>query len=65
MATTTHSSITAQALLAIPTPERYLPLMNTLSVKGTKDAVSFFNEKAVGGSYHNIGKIGIVKIKSR
>lgn len=39
-----------EALLAIPTPEHYLPLMYTLGVKNQKDEVSFFNDKAVGGS---------------
>ena len=38
------------AKLAIPTPEHYLPLLYTLALKGTKDSISFFNDKAVGGS---------------
>ncbi|RYY61459.1 MAG: dioxygenase, partial [Chitinophagaceae bacterium] len=38
------------ALLAIPTPEHYLPLMYTLGLKGPKDAVSFFNDKTIAGS---------------
>lgn len=36
--------------LAIPTPEHYLPLLYTMALKGTKDHVSIFNDKAVGGS---------------
>lgn len=45
-----YSTLGKDALLAIPTPEHYLPLMYTLGVKGSKDNVSFFNDKAVGGS---------------
>ena len=45
-----YSTLGKDALLAIPTPEHYLPLMYTLGVKGNKDNVSFFNDKAVGGS---------------
>ena len=39
-----------EANLAIPTPEHYWPLMYTLGLKGAKDAVSIFNDKAVAGS---------------
>lgn len=45
-----YSSLGKDALLAIPTPEHYLPLMYTLGLKGNKDSISFFNDKAVGGS---------------
>jgi 4,5-DOPA dioxygenase extradiol len=45
-----YSSLGKDALLAIPTPEHYLPLVYSLGVKGSKDNVSFFNDKAVGGS---------------
>ncbi|WP_406824721.1 4,5-DOPA dioxygenase extradiol [Pedobacter sp. KACC 23697] len=38
------------AMLAIPTPEHYLPLIYTLGMKNDKEEVSFFNDKAVGGS---------------
>ncbi|MCB9333852.1 MAG: 4,5-DOPA dioxygenase extradiol [Lewinellaceae bacterium] len=36
--------------LAIPTPEHYLPLLYTLALKGEKEQVTLFNDKAVGGS---------------
>ncbi len=36
--------------LAIPTPEHYLPLLYALALKGEKEKVSLFNDKAVGGS---------------
>ncbi len=45
-----YSTLGKEAMLAIPTPEHYLPLMYTLGVKGSKDDVSFFNDNAVGGS---------------
>ena len=45
-----YSGLGKEAMLAIPTPEHYLPLMYTLGVKSNKDDVSFFNDHAVGGS---------------
>ena len=39
-----------EALLSIPTPEHYLPLMYTLGLKNKNEPVSFFNDKVVGGS---------------
>ena len=36
--------------LSIPTPEHFLPLLYVLALKGEKDKVSLFNDKAVGGS---------------
>src|SRR5204862_6716214 len=46
----TYSSLGKEAMLAIPTPEHYLPLIYPLGIKTGKDDVSFFNDKAIGGS---------------
>ncbi|MDD2791657.1 MAG: 4,5-DOPA dioxygenase extradiol [Sediminibacterium sp.] len=39
-----------EAILAVPTPEHYLPLVYTLALQDRNEEVSFFNDKAVGGS---------------
>ena len=45
-----YESLGKEAKLAIPTPEHYWPLMYTLGLKGDKDTVFIFNDKAVAGS---------------
>ena len=37
-------------LLAVPSPDHYLPLLYALSLKTEKDDVSLFNDKALMGS---------------
>jgi 4,5-DOPA dioxygenase extradiol len=36
--------------LSIPTPEHYLPLLYALALQEDKEVISFFNDKALGGS---------------
>ncbi|MDI9256694.1 4,5-DOPA dioxygenase extradiol [Flavobacterium sp. YZ-48] len=45
-----YQKLGSAAQLAIPTPDHYYPLLYTLGLQEKKDAVSFFNDKAVGGS---------------
>lgn len=45
-----YDKLGRDAALAIPTPEHYLPLLYSLGLQDKKDEVSFFNDKAMGGS---------------
>jgi 4,5-DOPA dioxygenase extradiol len=45
-----YNTLGKDALLAIPTPEHYLPLLYTLGLEGKGDDISFFNDQPVGGS---------------
>lgn len=39
-----------EALLAVPTPEHYLPLLYVMGLKKQADDITIFNDKAIGGS---------------
>ncbi|MNK65986.1 LigB family dioxygenase [compost metagenome] len=45
-----YRNLGPDAMLAIPTPEHYLPLIYTLGLKNEQEEITFFNDKAVGGS---------------
>jgi 4,5-DOPA dioxygenase extradiol len=45
-----YPSLGQSALLAIPTPDHYYPLLYALALQEPKDDVSFFNDRVVGGS---------------
>ncbi|MBN3584580.1 4,5-DOPA dioxygenase extradiol [Algoriphagus aestuarii] len=45
-----YTSLGKEAILAVPTPEHYLPLLYTLGLKTGSEPITFFNDKAVGGS---------------
>lgn len=54
-----YSSLGSAAKLAIPTPDHYYPLLYSLGLQDSKDEISFFNDKLVGGSLNMTGvKIG-------
>lgn len=45
-----YPSLGKEALLSVPTPEHYLPLLYSLALGQKDEPVSFFNDKAIGGS---------------
>jgi 4,5-DOPA dioxygenase extradiol len=45
-----YSSLGKEALMAIPTPDHYIPLLYTLGLQDPNEPISLFNDKAVGGS---------------
>lgn len=45
-----YRSLGKEIELAIPTPEHYLPLLYIMALKQENEQLSFFNDKAVGGS---------------
>jgi 4,5-DOPA dioxygenase extradiol len=45
-----YEKLNAAAKLAIPTPDHYYPLLYSIALQDDKEDVSFFNDKAVGGS---------------
>lgn len=45
-----YETLHKAAKLAIPTPDHYYPMLYNLALQDNKDEVSFFNDKAVGGS---------------
>jgi 4,5-DOPA dioxygenase extradiol len=45
-----YDQLGKEAMLAIPTPEHYIPLIYTLGLQKKDESISFFNDQAVGGS---------------
>jgi 4,5-DOPA dioxygenase extradiol len=45
-----YPSLGKEALMAIPTPEHFIPLIYNMGLKAGNEEISFFNDKAVGGS---------------
>ncbi|MBZ5859280.1 4,5-DOPA-extradiol-dioxygenase [Flavihumibacter profundi] len=45
-----YSAMGKEALLAIPTPDHYYPLLYILGLQQKSEPIAFFNDRAVGGS---------------
>jgi 4,5-DOPA dioxygenase extradiol len=45
-----YKNLGTAAMMAIPTPEHYLPLLYTLGLQNDREEVTLFNDKAIGGS---------------
>ena len=45
-----YEKLSSAAKLAIPTPDHYYPLLFNIALQESKDTISFFNDKPVGGS---------------
>lgn len=45
-----YPSLSKAAMLAIPTPDHYIPMLYALSLQDNLDNLSFFNDKLVAGS---------------
>jgi 4,5-DOPA dioxygenase extradiol len=50
-----YEKLNKAATLAIPTPDHYYPLLYSLGLQDSKDGISFFNDKMVGGSLNMLG----------
>ncbi len=45
-----YEKLNKAAIMAIPTPDHYYPMLYALALQTSNDKIEFFNDKAVGGS---------------